>query len=78
MVFGEKYHRVLLLGDDSCGKTTFLRRLKFGEIGGQEPLPTRDLDIETINYPATYQWTIWEFRSTLLTLFRFTTYILVW
>ncbi|KAG2001607.1 hypothetical protein GB937_010050 [Aspergillus fischeri] len=62
-IFGEKYHRVLLLGEDSCGKTTFLRRLKFGEIGEHEPLPTKDLDIETMNYPATYKWNIWEFRN---------------
>ncbi|KAH1315122.1 hypothetical protein KXV68_006714 [Aspergillus fumigatus] len=61
-IFGEKYHRVLLLGEDSCGKTTFLRRLTFGEIGEHEPLPTRDFDIETTNYPATYKWSIWEFR----------------
>ncbi|PCG94262.1 Small GTPase superfamily, ARF/SAR type [Penicillium occitanis (nom. inval.)] len=61
-IFGKKYHRILLLGEDSCGKTTFLHRLKFGEIREQEPLPTRDLDIETMNYPATYEWSIWKFR----------------
>ncbi|PYH64362.1 uncharacterized protein BO88DRAFT_491541 [Aspergillus vadensis CBS 113365] len=61
-IFDEKHYRILLLGEDSCGKTTFLRRLKFGEIGEQEPLPTRDLDIETVKYPATYEWSIWEFR----------------
>lgn len=65
-IFSEKHYRILLLGEDSCGKTTFLRRLKFGDIGEQEPLPTRDLNIETVNYPATYEWSIWEFRSTLL------------
>ncbi|RAK88554.1 hypothetical protein BO79DRAFT_265819 [Aspergillus costaricaensis CBS 115574] len=62
-IFGEKHYRILLLGEDSCGKTTFLRRLKFGDIGEQEPLPTRDLNIETVNYPATYEWGIWEFRT---------------
>ncbi|OJZ82624.1 hypothetical protein ASPFODRAFT_142152 [Aspergillus luchuensis CBS 106.47] len=61
-IFGERHYRILLLGEDNCGKTTFLRRLKFGEIGEQAPLPTRDLDIETVNYPASYEWSIWEFR----------------
>ncbi|PYH35364.1 uncharacterized protein BO87DRAFT_458085 [Aspergillus neoniger CBS 115656] len=61
-IFGERHYRILLLGEDSCGKTTFLRRLKFGDIGEQEPLPTRDLNIETVDYPATYEWSIWEFR----------------
>ncbi|GAQ44007.1 hypothetical protein AKAW_10719 [Aspergillus niger] len=69
-IFGEKHYRILLLGEDSCGKTTFLRRLKFGDIGEQEPLPTRDLKIEMVNYPATYEWSIWEFRTQCEPLIR--------
>ncbi|KAL2867711.1 uncharacterized protein BJX67DRAFT_76762 [Aspergillus lucknowensis] len=61
-IFGRKSHRILLLGDDSSGKTTFLRQLKFGEVGETEPQPTRALDVETVYFPANYEWNIWEFR----------------
>ncbi|KAL3487477.1 hypothetical protein BJX62DRAFT_213520 [Aspergillus germanicus] len=61
-LFGAKYYRVLLLGDDSSGKTTLLYRLAFDSVP-EDPIPTRHFEVETVTYPANYDWSIWEMRS---------------
>ncbi|KAL3442272.1 hypothetical protein BJX65DRAFT_226453 [Aspergillus insuetus] len=61
-LFGAKCYRVLLLGDDSSGKTTLVHRLAFDSVP-EDPIPTRYFEVETATYPANYDWVIWGMRT---------------
>jgi GTPase SAR1 family protein len=61
-LFGAKSYRVLLLGDDSSGKTTLVHRLAFNSVP-EDPIQTRHFEVETATYPANYDWSIWDTRS---------------
>lgn len=52
-------HKVLLMGDYECGKTTFLDRLKFEQVR-EHPNHTVNVNVETVEYPKGYNWHIWE------------------
>ncbi|KAL2825759.1 hypothetical protein BDW59DRAFT_161431 [Aspergillus cavernicola] len=68
-LFGERCFRVLLLGEDGCGKTTFIHRLKFNE-ATEDPPPTADFYVETVTYPSLCEWALWESTRKLLPLIR--------
>ncbi|KAL4861983.1 hypothetical protein BDV12DRAFT_179535 [Aspergillus spectabilis] len=61
-LFGQRSYRVLILGDDSCGKTTFIDRLKFNEVSA-DPIPTREFHCETVTFPSTCEWHLWEMKT---------------
>ncbi|KAL3471614.1 hypothetical protein BJX99DRAFT_250326 [Aspergillus californicus] len=63
-LFGYTYHRVLLLGDDGSGKTSFIDRLKYNETPFQPPPPTRNFYSQTVQFPGNCDWNIWECRTT--------------
>ncbi|OGM49664.1 ADP-ribosylation factor [Aspergillus bombycis] len=50
--------RVNLLGDYDCGKTTLLYQMKLGEL--VNTIPTIGFNVETVEYPNKYKWTIWD------------------
>ncbi|KAK8144326.1 hypothetical protein G3M48_006001 [Beauveria asiatica] len=50
--------RVMLLGVDYAGKTTLLCRWLVGEI--VTTMPTIGFNVETINHPAGYAFTVWD------------------
>ncbi|KAJ1715394.1 ADP-ribosylation factor [Aspergillus flavus] len=50
--------RVILLGDYDCGKTTLLYQMKLGEL--VNTVPTIGFNVETVEYPRKYRWTIWD------------------
>ncbi|KAB8273744.1 hypothetical protein BDV30DRAFT_105000 [Aspergillus minisclerotigenes] len=50
--------KVNLLGDYDCGKTTLLYQMKLGEL--VNTIPTIGFNVETVEYPRKYQWTIWD------------------
>ncbi|KAE8321175.1 P-loop containing nucleoside triphosphate hydrolase protein [Aspergillus sergii] len=50
--------RVNLLGDHDCGKTTLLYQMKLGEL--VNTIPTIGFNVETVEYPRKYRWTIWD------------------
>ncbi|KAE8133830.1 hypothetical protein BDV38DRAFT_286451 [Aspergillus pseudotamarii] len=50
--------RVNLFGNSDCGKTTLLYQMKLGEL--VNTIPTIGFNVETVEYPRKYQWTIWD------------------
>ncbi|KAM0549768.1 hypothetical protein ACHAPJ_009206 [Fusarium lateritium] len=57
-LFGGPEHVGLVLGNDACGKTTFLYRLKLGEI--VTTIPTIGFNVETLEYPDGGKVTLWD------------------
>ncbi|GAB1205122.1 hypothetical protein APSETT445_003792 [Aspergillus pseudonomiae] len=53
--------RVNLVGDYDCGKTTLLYQMKLGEL--VTTIPTIGFNVETVEYPNKYNWTIWDMSS---------------
>ncbi|KAM3449914.1 hypothetical protein MY3296_006524 [Beauveria thailandica] len=53
--------RVLLLDVDYAGKTTLLYRWLIGET--ITTMPTIGFNVETINHPAGYAFTVWDVRE---------------
>ncbi|KAL4916397.1 hypothetical protein BDW62DRAFT_186291 [Aspergillus aurantiobrunneus] len=62
-LFGQRSYRVLVLGEDRCGKTSFIHRLKYNE-ALNEPTPTVASNVQTVEYPVTCAWHFYEFRTT--------------
>lgn len=58
MFWRKDERRVLLMGLDCTGKTTLLYRWLLGEI--VTSIPTIGFNVETINYPAGYAFTMWD------------------
>ncbi|KAF5660728.1 ubiquitin thiolesterase L3 [Fusarium circinatum] len=55
---GGREHVGLVLGNDASGKTTFLYRLKFGEV--VQTIPTIGFNVETIDNPDGEKVTLWD------------------
>ncbi|KAF5604480.1 ubiquitin thiolesterase L3 [Fusarium subglutinans] len=55
---GGREHVGLVLGNDASGKTTFLYRLKFGEV--VQTIPTIGFNVETIDHPDGEKVTLWD------------------
>ncbi|KAF5228124.1 hypothetical protein FANTH_14591 [Fusarium anthophilum] len=55
---GGREHVGLVLGNDASGKTTFLYRLKFGEV--VQTIPTIGFNVETIDHPDGKKVTLWD------------------
>jgi GTPase SAR1 family protein len=47
-----------VLGNDTCGKTTFLYRLKLGET--VQTIPTIGFNVETLEYSDGDKITLWD------------------
>ncbi|KAE8373851.1 hypothetical protein BDV26DRAFT_54849 [Aspergillus bertholletiae] len=50
--------RVNMIGDSDCGKTTLLYQMKLRKL--VDTIPTVGFNVETVEYPGKYQWTIWD------------------
>ncbi|KAE8363160.1 hypothetical protein BDV27DRAFT_159065 [Aspergillus caelatus] len=50
--------RINLFGESDCGKTSLLYQMKLGEL--VNTIPTIGFNVETVEYPRKYQWTIWD------------------
>ncbi|KAF9781072.1 hypothetical protein IL306_014112 [Fusarium sp. DS 682] len=55
---GGREHVGIIIGNDTCGKTTFLYRLKFGE--AVQAIPTIGFNVETMEYPDGDKVTLWD------------------
>jgi GTPase SAR1 family protein len=47
-----------VVGNDACGKTTFLYRLKLGE--AVQTIPTIGFNVETLKYSDGDEITLWD------------------
>ncbi len=56
--------KVVVVGEKGCGKTGFLDRLKYN-IVWDDTSPTKTVNVETLEYPKGYNWTIWEIGGRL-------------
>ncbi|KAL2817260.1 P-loop containing nucleoside triphosphate hydrolase protein [Aspergillus cavernicola] len=57
-LFGATEYPVLVVGNDASGKTTLLYRLKLNKL--VTAIPTIGFNVETIEYPRGWQWTMWD------------------
>ncbi|KAL5336563.1 P-loop containing nucleoside triphosphate hydrolase protein [Aspergillus crustosus] len=57
-LFGSTEYSVLIIGNDASGKTALLYRLKLNEFVNS--IPTIGFNVETIEYPRGWRWTIWD------------------
>ncbi|KAL4876392.1 hypothetical protein BJY04DRAFT_223179 [Aspergillus karnatakaensis] len=61
-LFGTKSYFVLVLGEDSAGKSTFIERLKHDSVT-EDPAPTHLFNHAEVQYPSCTEWQLWEFKS---------------
>ncbi|KAL4873933.1 hypothetical protein BDV12DRAFT_350 [Aspergillus spectabilis] len=57
-LFGSTEYHVLIIGNDASGKTTLLYRLKLNKL--VTTIPTIGFNVETIEYPTRWLWTMWD------------------
>ncbi|KAL4884233.1 P-loop containing nucleoside triphosphate hydrolase protein [Aspergillus karnatakaensis] len=57
-IFGSTEYPVLIIGNDASGKTALLYRLKLNEF--VTTIPTIGFNVETIEYPQGWSWTMWD------------------
>ncbi|KAL2868118.1 P-loop containing nucleoside triphosphate hydrolase protein [Aspergillus lucknowensis] len=57
-LFGSTDYSILIAGNDASGKTALLYRLKLNEY--VTTCPTIGFNVETIEYPKGWHWTMWD------------------
>jgi small GTP-binding protein len=67
-IFRLKEERILVFGNDACGKTTLLYRLKLNDL--VSAIPTIGFNVETIEHKKT-GYTFWDVGGKSLSDLRF-------